>query len=62
MINSSLYINNTEDGDGGLYVCAATNKHGMIIHGTFLKVESIGKLYYIIIGELINISLAWNAA
>ena len=44
MINSSLYINNTEDGDGGLYICTATNKHGMIIHGTFLKVESVGKL------------------
>jgi len=41
MINGTLYINNTEDGDGGVYICTATNKHGMIIHGTFLKVESI---------------------
>ena len=56
VINGSLYINNTEDGDGGVYICTATNKHGMIIHGTFLKVESVGKLYYIVIGELIKIS------
>jgi len=39
--NSSLYINNTEDGDKGLYICTVTNKHGMIIHGTFLKVKSV---------------------
>ena len=52
--NGSLYINNTEDGDGGVYICTATNKHGMIIHGTFLKVESVGKPYYIFSGELIN--------
>ena len=44
--NSSLYINNTEDGDKGLYICTASNKHGMIIHGTFLKVESVGKPYH----------------
>ena len=44
--NSSLYINNIEDGDKGLYICTATNKHGMIIHGTFLKVESVGKPYH----------------
>ncbi|KAL9980579.1 hypothetical protein ACROYT_G009185 [Oculina patagonica] len=37
----SLYINNTENGDGGVYICTVTNKHGMIIHGTFLKVEPI---------------------
>ena len=43
--NSSLHINNTEDGDKGLYICTATNKHGMIIHGTFLKVKSVGKSY-----------------
>ena len=46
--NSSLYINNTEDGDGGVYICTATNKHGMIIHVTILKVASVGKLYYIV--------------
>ena len=44
VINGSLYINSTEDDDdGGLYICTATNKYGMIIHGTFLKVESVGK-------------------
>ena len=58
VINGSLYINNTEEGDGGVYICTAANKHGMIIHGTFLKVESVGKLKYIVIGKLINISLA----
>jgi len=41
VINDSLYINNTEDGDGGVYICTATNKHGMIIHGLNLKVESV---------------------
>ena len=45
VINGSLYINNTEDDDGGVYIYTVTNKHGMIIHGTFLKVESVGKLY-----------------
>ena len=49
--NSSLYINNTEDSDGGIYICAATNKHGMIIHATFLKVVSVGKLNYIVSGQ-----------
>ena len=39
----SLYINNTENIDGGVYICTVTNKHGTIIHGTFLKVEPIGK-------------------
>ena len=48
VINGSLYINNTEDGDAGVYICTATNKHGIIIHGTFLKVESVGKLYDIV--------------
>jgi len=43
VINGSLHINNTEGSDGGVYICTATNKHGMIIHGTFLKVESVGK-------------------
>ena len=47
VINGGLYINNTEGGDGGVYICTATNKHGMIIHGTFLKVESVGKLFSI---------------
>ena len=42
--DNSLYINNTEIGDRGVYLCTVTNKHGMIIHGTFLKVEPIGKL------------------
>ena len=49
--NSSLYSNNTKVGDGGIYFCTATNKHGMIIHGPFLKVESVGKLYYIVSGQ-----------
>ena len=48
VINGGLYVNNTEDGDGGVYICTATNKHGIIIHGTFLKVEPVGKLYYIV--------------
>ena len=48
---SSLYINNTEDADGGIYFCTAMNKHGMIIHGTFLKVESVGKLSHIVSGQ-----------
>jgi len=38
-----LYINNTETDDGGVYICTATNKYGMVIHGTFLKVKSVGK-------------------
>ena len=45
--NSSLYIKNTTDSDRGVYICTAANKHGMIIHGTFLKVVSVGKLNYI---------------
>ena len=49
--NSSLYIKNTTDGDRGVYICTAANKHGMIIHGTFLKVVSVGKLYYILSGQ-----------
>ena len=48
VINGGLYVNNTKDGDGGVYICTATNMHGIIIHGTFLKVESVGKLYYIV--------------
>ena len=48
VVNGGLHVNNTEDGDGGVYICTATNKHGIIIHGTFLKVEPIGKLYYIV--------------
>ena len=55
--NSSLCINDTEDGDGGIYFCTATNKHGMIIHGTFLKVESVGKLCYTVSGKLIKLSI-----
>ncbi len=43
--NGSLHINDTENSDGGVYICTATNKHGMIIHGTFLKVEPVGKLF-----------------
>ncbi|KAL9980581.1 hypothetical protein ACROYT_G009187 [Oculina patagonica] len=39
--NGSLHINNTESSDGGIYFCTVTNKHGMIIHGTFLKVEPV---------------------
>ena len=49
--NSTLYINNTKHGDRGVYICTAANKHGMIIHGTFLKVVSVGKLYYIVSGQ-----------
>ena len=49
--NNSLYINNTEDDDKGIYICTATNKHGMIIHATFLKVLSVGKLNDIVRGQ-----------
>ena len=38
-----LFITNTETGDEGLYICTVTNKYGMILHGTFLKVKSVGK-------------------
>ena len=51
VINGSLYIYNTKDGDEGVYICTSTNKHGIIIHGTFLKVESVGKLYHIVSGQ-----------
>ena len=57
VINGNLYIDNTEDSDRGVYICIATNKHGMIIHGTFLKVESVGKPYNIFSGELIIITI-----
>jgi len=53
VINGNLYIDNTEDSDRGVYICIVTNKHGMLIHGTFLKVESVGKPYNIVSGELI---------
>ncbi|XP_068747699.1 uncharacterized protein [Montipora capricornis] len=37
----SLLITSTAVGDGGIYFCTATNKYGMIIHGTFLKAKPI---------------------
>jgi len=40
MKEDGLYINDTESDDGGLYICTATNKYGMVLHGTFLKVKS----------------------
>ena len=42
-----LYINNTESGDGGVYICTATNKYGMVIHGTFLKVKAVGEWQFL---------------
>lgn len=38
-----LYINNTEREDGGVYTCYARNDYGINLHGTFLKVKSVGK-------------------
>ena len=32
-----------ETNDGGVYICTAANKYGMIIHGTFLRVKSVGE-------------------
>ncbi|XP_068679578.1 uncharacterized protein [Montipora foliosa] len=37
----SLLITSTAVDDGGIYFCTATNKYGMIIHGTFLKAKPI---------------------
>jgi len=54
--NSSLYINNTGDDDKGIYFCTAMNKHGMIIHGTFLKVQSVGKPYHTFSGQRIMLT------
>ena len=39
----SLLITSTAVDDGGIYFCTATNKYGMIIHGTFLKAKPIGE-------------------
>ncbi|XP_068747694.1 uncharacterized protein [Montipora capricornis] len=36
-----LYINSTELGDAGVYICTATNKYGMNTHGTFLTVRPV---------------------
>lgn len=41
LTNGSLFIENIKSGDEGVYLCTARNKHGMVIHGTFLKVESV---------------------
>ena len=38
-----LYINSTEEGDGGVYSCFARNDYGIKLHGTFLKVRSVGR-------------------
>ena len=38
-----LYINSTEGEDGGVYTCFARNDYGIKIHGTFLKVKSVGR-------------------
>ena len=43
VMKDALFINITESGDGGLYVCTVTNKYGMVLHVTSLKVESVGK-------------------
>lgn len=40
---NSIFIKDTKSGDGGLYICTVTNKYGMIVHGTFLKVKTLGK-------------------
>lgn len=47
-INGSLDISSVEDDDEGDYTCIAKNKLGLIMHRTFLKVKSVGKLYYIV--------------
>lgn len=44
LTNGSLFIENIKSGDEGVYLCTARNEHGMVIHGTFLKVESVGEL------------------
>ena len=38
-----LYINHTEREDGGVYTCLARNDYGIKLHGTFLKVRSVGR-------------------
>ena len=38
-----LYINSTEGDDGGVYSCFARNDYGIKLHGTFLKVKSVGR-------------------
>ena len=44
MREDGLYINSTQSEDSGVYTCYATNEYGMVIHGAFLKVKSVGKL------------------
>ena len=41
--NDGLYINHTEREDGGVYTCLARNDYGIKLHGTFLKVKSVGR-------------------
>ena len=41
--NDGLYINHTEIEDGGVYTCLARNDYGIKLHGTFLKVRSVGR-------------------
>ncbi|XP_022781477.1 roundabout homolog 1-like [Stylophora pistillata] len=41
LTKGSLIIENTKSDDEGVYICTARNEHGTVIHGTFLKVESV---------------------